>query len=120
VHYIIKSIQLDSDAHYPVVVYGESGSGKTSVVASIVTNARERIQHPNLVMIYRFIGITPASSVIIYCFHNPHYLLFLMSFIFSRYATSIGKHLQTVVHMLRQSGTTPPTPSQVSPTGGKS
>lgn len=53
-----------TDNHSPIVIFGNSGSGKTSLVAQIVKEARSLTKTPNLVIVYRFIGITPVSSSI--------------------------------------------------------
>eukprot|EP00026_Physarum_polycephalum_P000312 Phypoly_transcript_00312.p2 GENE.Phypoly_transcript_00312~~Phypoly_transcript_00312.p2 ORF type:complete len:831 (+),score=86.13 Phypoly_transcript_00312:342-2495(+) len=44
----------------PVVVWGASGCGKTSIMAKIVQTAK--IENPKRVVVYRFVGITPGSS----------------------------------------------------------
>ena len=48
-----------SDSH-PLAVWGESGSGKSALLAKAIEECKSRIAEPQLV--YRFIGATPASS----------------------------------------------------------
>jgi WD40 repeat protein len=51
---------IKSDAHSPLAIYGEGGSGKSALMAQIF----QRITggHPNAVVVSRFIGATPSSS----------------------------------------------------------
>jgi Cdc6-like AAA superfamily ATPase len=44
----------------PLVLYGESGVGKTTLVAKATMEIQER--HPNMAVLYRFCGTTPQSS----------------------------------------------------------
>jgi WD40 repeat protein len=44
---------------HPLVIWGESGSGKTSLMVKAVEQARDR--HPNWTIIVRYIGVTPGS-----------------------------------------------------------
>lgn len=48
-----------SDRH-PLAVWGESGSGKSALMAKAIADFRLRIA--NCAMVFRFIGATPASS----------------------------------------------------------
>jgi NACHT domain- and WD repeat-containing protein len=48
-----------SDRH-PLGVWGESGSGKSALIAKAVANCESR--HANCALVSRFIGATPASS----------------------------------------------------------
>ncbi|KXJ19576.1 NACHT domain- and WD repeat-containing protein 1 [Exaiptasia diaphana] len=47
-------------AEMPLVLYGESGIGKTALVAKAMTEIQER--NPNMAVLYRFCGTTPESS----------------------------------------------------------
>ncbi|KAK3095533.1 hypothetical protein FSP39_015737 [Pinctada imbricata] len=47
---------------YPVVLYGESGSGKTSVMAKLAYKVQE--WYPGCVSVIRFMGTSPLSSAI--------------------------------------------------------
>eukprot|EP00026_Physarum_polycephalum_P000620 Phypoly_transcript_00621.p1 GENE.Phypoly_transcript_00621~~Phypoly_transcript_00621.p1 ORF type:complete len:1433 (-),score=188.40 Phypoly_transcript_00621:46-4263(-) len=53
---------LTSSRETPHVVWGESGSGKTSLVAALLQHFKD--QYPDAMVIYRFVGITPASSTV--------------------------------------------------------
>jgi WD40 repeat protein len=44
----------------PLVVFGESGTGKSALMAEAIKRAREN--HPGAKVLYRFIGATPGSS----------------------------------------------------------
>ena len=46
----------------PLVVHGQSGCGKTSVIAKAAAIAKK--EHPNCVQVTRFIGTTSESSTI--------------------------------------------------------
>jgi len=46
----------------PLVIYGESGVGKTSLMAKVVMEMQEKSKDRNLVIMYRFCGTTPDSS----------------------------------------------------------
>ena len=56
----------------PLVIYGESGVGKTSLMSKIVMETKAKSKERNLAVMYRFCGTTPDSStgkiVIIYLF----------------------------------------------------
>ena len=55
----------------PLVIYGESGVGKTSLMSKIVMETQAKSKERNLAVMYRFCGTTPDSStgtiVIVYC-----------------------------------------------------
>jgi NACHT domain- and WD repeat-containing protein len=51
---------LDGSDRQPLAVWGESGSGKSALMAKAVANFESRIA--NRAIAYRFIGATPASS----------------------------------------------------------
>ena len=46
----------------PLVIYGESGVGKTSLMAKVVMETQENNKDRNLTISYRFCGTTPDSS----------------------------------------------------------
>ena len=60
--YVRNTIQdyVKSNARHPLVIYGESGSGKSAVMAQAISDCRMRIA--DFVVISRFIGATPTSS----------------------------------------------------------
>ena len=45
----------------PVVIYGELGSGKTHIIAGTVRKLKEKFPLQKMILIVRFIGITPDS-----------------------------------------------------------
>ena len=51
---------LGSSSHQALAVFGESGSGKTSLMAYAVQEARKSF--PNAEVVFRFIGATPSST----------------------------------------------------------
>ena len=50
------------DPMMPVVIHGESGVGKTSLMAKVVMEIQEKSKDGNLAIMYRFCGTTPDSS----------------------------------------------------------
>jgi len=50
------------DPVMPLVIYGESGVGKTSLMAKVVMEIQEKSKDGNLAIMYRFCGTTPDSS----------------------------------------------------------
>ena len=58
----ITSYINGTDPTTPLVIYGESGVGKTSLMAKIVIELQEKNKERGLVVMYRFCGITPDSS----------------------------------------------------------
>ena len=60
----------------PLVIYGESGVGKTSLMSKIVMETQAKSKERNLAVMYRFCGTTPDSStgtiVIVYCIGIVH------------------------------------------------
>ncbi len=50
---------ISNNNRQPFVLYGKSGSGKTSIMAKAIENAQ---QNTNAKIIYRFVGATPNSS----------------------------------------------------------
>jgi NACHT domain- and WD repeat-containing protein len=66
-HFIGREDLLESIAHYldsgsrrPLAVWGESGCGKSALMARAIEKAREA--HPGAERVQRFIGATPESS----------------------------------------------------------
>ena len=59
------------DPMMPLVIYGESGIGKTSLMSKIVMETQAKSRERKLAVMYRFCGTTPDSStgtiVIVYC-----------------------------------------------------
>ena len=49
-----------TDTSFPLVVYGESGSGKSSVIASVVRDIQQSIGGDKCCIV-RFVGLTPSS-----------------------------------------------------------
>ena len=45
-----------------VVLYGESGCGKTSIMAKVATEVKQWVQDQSAIVILRFIGTSPESS----------------------------------------------------------
>ena len=50
------------DPTVPLVIFGESGVGKTSLMAKAIMEIQEKNKDRNLAIIYRFCGTTPDSS----------------------------------------------------------
>ncbi len=66
-HFRGRAAELEAIAHYlaatepqPLAVWGESGTGKSALLAKAIEGARRA--HPQSETVYRFIGVTPASS----------------------------------------------------------
>jgi hypothetical protein len=59
---ILESISryLEGESNHPLAIWGESGTGKSALMAKAVEQAQEA--HPEAVVICRFIGATPDSS----------------------------------------------------------
>jgi WD40 repeat protein/ABC-type molybdenum transport system ATPase subunit/photorepair protein PhrA len=51
---------IRSGSHHPLAIYGESGSGKTALMAKAVEQAQRKYQ--DFEIIFRYIGSTPSSS----------------------------------------------------------
>eukprot|EP00026_Physarum_polycephalum_P000372 Phypoly_transcript_00372.p1 GENE.Phypoly_transcript_00372~~Phypoly_transcript_00372.p1 ORF type:complete len:1575 (+),score=217.10 Phypoly_transcript_00372:123-4847(+) len=51
---------LNSERESPQVIWGESGSGKTSLMAALIQHFKDH--HPAARVIYRFVGISASSS----------------------------------------------------------
>ena len=50
------------DPTMPLVVHGESGVGKTSLMAKVVVETQDNNKGKNVAILYRFCGTTPDSS----------------------------------------------------------
>lgn len=46
----------------PLVVHGESGVGKTSLIAKVVVETQDNNKDKNVAILFRFCGTTPDSS----------------------------------------------------------
>ena len=58
----IRNYVTGPDPMMPLVIYGESGVGKTSLMAKVVMEIQENSKDGNLAVMYRFCGTTPDSS----------------------------------------------------------
>ena len=58
----IRKFVTGPDPMMPLVIYGESGVGKTSLMAKVVMEIQENSKDGNLAVMYRFCGTTPDSS----------------------------------------------------------
>ena len=58
----VNNYMSDQNPKMPLVIYGESGVGKTSLMAKVVMETQEKSKDKNLVVMYRFCGTTPDSS----------------------------------------------------------
>ena len=67
------------DPMMPLVIYGESGVGKTSLMAKVVMEIQEKSRDGNLAVMYRFCGTTPDSSTGIIKFVELVFSLLLFS-----------------------------------------
>lgn len=56
-----KKTLLEHDKH-GVVLHGESGCGKTSIMAKIATEMKQWVEDQSAVVVLRFIGTSPDSS----------------------------------------------------------
>ena len=59
---VIHNYVTGPDSVMPLVIYGESGVGKTSLMAKVVMEIQEKSKDGNLAIMYRFCGTTPDSS----------------------------------------------------------
>ena len=50
-----------SDSNLPLVVHGITGSGKTSLMAGVAYHVKEKYPLTRMILVIRFIGITPGS-----------------------------------------------------------
>ena len=53
---------VEGDLQSPLVLYGQSGCGKTSVMAAAIDMVKQK--HPELVVVHRFLGTTRDSSTL--------------------------------------------------------
>ena len=53
-----------SETNVPLVIHGVTGSGKTSIMAGVAYHIKEKYPLSKMILIIRFIGITPSSSSI--------------------------------------------------------
>ena len=60
----IQAYLDDSSSVSPLVVYGEAGSGKSSLIGCAVSKLRERTSRQKKCTVVRFVGLTPRSSSI--------------------------------------------------------
>ena len=56
-----KKTLVEHDKH-GVVLYGESGCGKTSIMAKIATEVKQWLEDESAIVVLRFIGTSPDSS----------------------------------------------------------
>ena len=56
----------ESNSTMPLIVYGDSGCGKTSLIAKMVNELASK----NNTILVRFLGTTEMSSNIIYCYRS--------------------------------------------------
>ena len=99
---ILKAIHnyvTGPDPTMPLVIYGESGVGKTSLMAKVVMEIQEKSKDGNLAVMYRFCGTTPDSSTGIIKFVE---LLLSLLFFLSVLSTPL-----TVLLILNPNGTHP-------------
>ncbi|XP_078378424.1 NACHT domain- and WD repeat-containing protein 1-like [Oculina patagonica] len=62
---ILKDVHnyvTESNPGMPLVIHGESGVGKTSLMAKVAMEIEEKSENRNLAIMYRFCGTTPDSS----------------------------------------------------------
>ena len=58
----VKQSLLDYQNHQVVILHGESGCGKTSVMAKIAVEIRKWLEDESVIVVLRFIGTSPESS----------------------------------------------------------
>ena len=51
-----------SKSNVPLVIHGVIGSGKTSIMAGVAYHIKKKYPLSKMILIIRFIGITPSSS----------------------------------------------------------
>lgn len=51
---------IKEEGQYPLAIFGEGGSGKSSLIAYAIEQARQKF--PGAEIVFRFIGTTPSSS----------------------------------------------------------
>ena len=62
--YSVKQSLLDCRNNRVVILHGESGCGKTSVMAKIAVEIRKWLEDESAIVVLRFIGTSPESSSI--------------------------------------------------------
>ncbi|RNA30370.1 NACHT and WD repeat domain-containing 2-like, partial [Brachionus plicatilis] len=68
---ILEKYLLDTSNNIPYVLYGESGCGKTAILAKITSEIFKIVPDPeNYCVLLRFLGTTPISSDIIKTFQS--------------------------------------------------
>ena len=60
----LKGFLKDDEQQKPLIIYGASGSGKTSIVAMVVSQIKEWLGS-EAVGVFRFLGTSPDSSGIL-------------------------------------------------------
>lgn len=58
----VKQSLLDYRNQRVVILYGESGCGKTSVMAKIAVEIKKWLEDESVIVVLRFIGTSPESS----------------------------------------------------------
>ena len=53
-----------SKSNVPLVIHGVTGSGKTSIMAGVAYHIKEKYPLSKMILVIRFVGITPSSSSI--------------------------------------------------------
>lgn len=64
-HVFIDSIMAsieEKENHQPIVIFGQSGCGKTALMGKLIEVSNNRM--PQSIIIYRFLGTSPESSSI--------------------------------------------------------
>lgn len=59
---LVKRSLLDNDSKRVSVLHGESGCGKTSIMAKIAVDIRKWLEPESAIVVLRFIGTSPESS----------------------------------------------------------
>lgn len=60
---VIKYVQEPNESHLPLVIYGKSGFGKTTLLAHVASNLQKWVR-TDLVLVVRFLGTSPSSSTL--------------------------------------------------------
>lgn len=59
---LVKRSLLENDSKRVSVLHGESGCGKTSIMAKIAVDIRKWLEPESAIVVLRFIGTSPESS----------------------------------------------------------